>query len=174
MKYGRAGRGVAPEKQQRSILTREGEDALRNELDRLRGRLDVEFVSRLRDARAFGDIAGNDEYLQIKEEEGVLAAGISRLEVLLASSRVADEVDPTSGLAAIGTVVEVEDLDTGAVDDYLMTGGYERLTSHAASAGSPVGRALMGRAAREEVEVELPGDRKRRLRIVAVRHPARE
>jgi transcription elongation GreA/GreB family factor len=86
---------------------------------------------------------------------------------------VVDETDPGSGVVVVGTIVEVEDLDSGAVGEYLLIGGHERLSPKAASAGSPIGRALIGRTAREEVAVELPRDRRRRLRIIGVRYPGR-
>ena len=126
-------------------------------------------MSRLRDARGFGEAAGNDEYLQIKEEETVLAAGIGRIRSLLATATVVDEADLASGVAAIGTVVVVNDIDSGVVGEHLLIGGHEALTPNAASANSPVGRALIGRTAGDQVEVELPDHRKRRLRVVAVR-----
>jgi transcription elongation factor GreA len=152
-----------------SLITHDGERALRGELARLRHELEVGFASRLRDAREFGDAAGNDDYLQIKEEETVLAAGIARLQALLATATVVDEADLASGVAVIGTLVVVRDVDSGLVDEHLLIGGYEALSPNAVSANSPVGRALMGRTAGDEVEVELPGHRKRRLRVVAVR-----
>lgn len=161
--------GVVPEPQPLAILTREGEQALRAELDRLRRRLDVEFVSRLRDARAFGDIAGNDEYLQIKEEEAVLAARIARLERLLSTATVLDEADFPSGVAAIGSVVVVTDLDSGEMEELRLIGGHERLTAGAISVNSPVGRALAGQTVGDEVELTLPRSRTRRLRVAGVR-----
>ena len=159
----------ASEHQPRPIITREGEQALRGELDRLRHQVQVGFASRLRDARAFGEAAGNDEYLQIKEEEAVLWAAIGQLDGLLSTATVVDEAGLASGVATIGNIVVVRDLDSGAVDERLLMGGYEALIPNAASANSPVGRALMGRRAGDEVEVQLPGRRTRRLEVVAVR-----
>jgi transcription elongation factor GreA len=155
----------------RSFITRTGEQALREELDRRRHQLEIGFAERLRDARGFGEAAGNDEYLQIKEEETVLAAGIARLEELLASATVVDEVDVENGVASIGTVVVVSDRDSGVVDEHLLVGGYEPLAANTVSANSPIGQALMGRRAGEDVEVQLPRERTRRLRVLAVRPP---
>ena len=155
----------------RSFITRAGEQALRDELNRRRKQLEIGFAERLRDARGFGEAAGNDEYLQIKEEEAVLAAGIARLEELLAAATVVDEADGANGIASIGTVVVVSDRDSGAVEEHPLIGGYEPLTANAASANSPIGRALMGRRAGDDVEVQLPRQSTRRLRVVAVRPP---
>ena len=162
---------AVPSPAPRSFITRAGEEALRDELNRRRNELEIGFAERLRDARAFGEAAGNDEYLQIKEEEAVLTAGIARLEELLAAATVVSEVDVGNGVASIGTVVVVSDRDSGAVDEHVLIGGYEALTPNAASANSPIGRALMGRRAGDDVEVQLPRRRTRRLRVAAVRPP---
>lgn len=151
------------------MITRQGERALRAELARLRDQLEVGFTSRLREARTFGEAAGNDEYLQIKEEETILAASIVRIQSVLDTAAVVDEKASASGVAGIGSIVVISDVDSGAVEERLLIGGYEPLSSTAASANSPVGRALMGKSAGDEVEVQLPRDRKRRLRVVAVR-----
>jgi transcription elongation factor GreA len=127
----------------------------------------VEFAARLREARAFGEVSNNDDYLQIKEEKEVLASRIASLEAALSSATVSAETQGDSATVAIGVAVRVEDLASGAVEEYLLIGDFDPPSPSAASAGSPVGRALIGRAIGDEVEVELPGGRKRRLRIVS-------
>jgi transcription elongation factor GreA len=157
----------------RSTLTRDGERALRAELERLRHQLNVEFASRFREARAFGDVTNNDDYLQIKEEKEVLAAKVARLEAVLSSATVVAEDEPDTATVAIGVAVKVEDLGSGAVDEYLLIGDFEPPSPAAASAGSPIGRALIGHPVGDDVEVELPDGRKRRLRIVSSRYGTR-
>lgn len=151
------------------IITRSRERALRAEVQRLRHELNVDFAARLREARAFGEVANNDDYLQIKEEKEVLASRITSLEAVLASAKVIDEDEGDSGIVAIGAAVKVEDLTSGAMDEYLLVGDFEPPSPSVASAGSPVGRALIGRAVGDEVEVDLPGGRSRRLKIVSSR-----
>jgi transcription elongation factor GreA len=157
----------------RSIITRDGERALRTELERLRHELNVEFAGRFREARAFGDVSNNDDYLQIKEEKEVLAARIARLETVLSSATVVAEGECDSTTVAIGVAVKVKDMSSGAIDEYLLIGDFEPSSPSAASAGSPIGRALIGRAVGDDVEVDLPGGRTRRLRIVSSRHADR-
>ena len=149
-----------------ALLTREGERALRATLRRLRHQLDG-FAARLSQARTFGEIAGNDDYLQTLEEEAVLRSRIARLEGLLESARVVSD-SPRTGEAAIGTTVQVEDLASGAVQEHRLMGDYEELRADDVSASSPVGRALTMRFPGDEVEVELPNGRSRSLRILAV------
>lgn len=149
-----------------AVLTHEGERALRATLRRLRHQLS-EFAARLSQARTFGEIAGNDDYLQTLEEEAVLRSRIARLEGLLDSATVVSG-SPRAGVAAIGTTVQVEDLASGAVQEHRLMGDYEELRADDVSASSPVGRALTMRFPGDEVEVELPNGRSRSLRILAV------
>jgi transcription elongation factor GreA len=156
-----------------AVLTREGARALRARLRDLHHQLSVEFAARLRQARTFGEIAGNDDYLQTLEEEAVLRSRIARLEGLLDSATVVSESPQTSGAVAIGTTVQVEDLTSGAIQEHRLIGDYEKLGADAVSASSPVGRALTRRSAGDEVEVELPNGGSRSLRILAVEPSAR-
>jgi transcription elongation factor GreA len=156
---------------QAPIITRSRERAMRAELERLRDELDVDFAARLREARAFGEVSNNDDYLQIKEEKEVLSARIASLEAALSSATVVAQETDDSAAVAIGVAVKVKDLDSGAVDEYVLIGDFDPPAPSAASAGSPVGRALLGRVAGDEVEVELPAGRRRRLQIVSSRRP---
>ena len=153
----------------RALITPQGERALRATLERLRHQLDVEFADRMREDRGFGEIAGNDEYLQTLEEAAVLEARISALEGRLRAATVVPASPAPRGLATIGSTVEVEDVSSGAVHEHRLIGDYEDLGPDVVSASSPVGQALMGGSPGDEVDVELPGGTRRTLRILAVR-----
>jgi transcription elongation factor GreA len=152
-----------------AIITRDGERALRSEVERLRAELDVEFAHRLREARDFGEGGSNDDYLQIKEEEAVLRSRIARLRSLLDTATVVEPSRGHGGVITIGSAVSVEDLESGRVDDYRVVGSFERGEGGSISAASPFGQALMGRRAGEVVEVRLPSGVARRLRVIAAR-----
>ena len=152
-----------------AIMTREGERALRARVERLRHQLEVEFPGRLSEAREFGEVEGNDDYLQTLEERAVLASRLSRLQNLLGSATVVDEQPGMSEVAAVGTAVEVEDLSSGVIHLHHLVGDYETPDGDAVSASSPVGRALIGQSPGTEVEVKLPYDRTQILRVLAVR-----
>jgi transcription elongation GreA/GreB family factor len=162
--------GVEPQTPQpRAIITRRSQQALRATVERLRHQLDVEFAARLHEARGFGEIGGNDDYLQTIEEQAVLAARIARLQRLLDSATVVERPQSSSGAATVGTIVEVTDLVSGAIHEHRLIGDYELRAANAVSASSPVGQALMGQSPGNEVEVRLPHGRARRLRVLSVR-----
>jgi transcription elongation factor GreA len=165
--------GVEPQTPQaRAIITRGSQQALRATVERLRHQLDVEFAARLHEARAFGEIGGNDDYLQAIEEQAVLAARIARLQRLLDSATVVEQQQSSSeaaGVGTIGTIVEVTDLASGAIHEHRLIGDYESRAANAVSASSPVGQALMGHSPGDEVEVKLPHGKVRTLRVLSVR-----
>jgi transcription elongation factor GreA len=157
----------------RILITPETERYLRADLDRLRHELDVVFAARIRDARSTGDGSSGDDHLQIREEEAVVRAEVSRIEALLASAVVVEQQDGADGSAVIGSLVEVRDADSGTTYRHLITGDFDRGGAaeeeiRPVSASSPVGQALLGLDAGAEVEVELPNGRVRRLEVVAV------
>ena len=159
------------ETQTRPTITRQGERALQARVQRLRHQLEVEFPDRLNESRGFGEIGGNDDYLQALEEQAVLASRLSRLQRLLDSATVVER-EPARRDASVGTVVETQDLSSGAIHEHRLVGDYESRNAGAVSASSPVGRALIGRSPGDELEVQLPRGRVQQLRVLAVRAPA--
>jgi transcription elongation factor GreA len=160
---------VEPQTPSLAIITRAGARALQARVQRLRHQLDVEFADRLSEARGFGEIGGNDDYLQALEEQAVLASRLSRLQRVLDSATVAEQQSAGREAAVVGSAVEVEDLSSRAIHEHRLVGDYESRDADAVSASSPVGRALMGQSPGDEVEVELPRGRTKMLRVLTVR-----
>lgn len=160
-----------PEPVPPAIISRDGERELSAELGRLRRRLQVEFPERLREARDFGEIGQNDDYLQIKEEEAVLVSRIQHLDSLLSSAIVVDPTGTTGGVT-IGMVVEAEDVASGDIRSHRLTGSFEDHGPDDVSASSPIGQALLGRGRGDQVTAVLPGKRSIVLKTLAVRSPA--
>jgi transcription elongation factor GreA len=160
---------VEPETPPLATITREGARALRARAQRLRHQLEVEFADRLNQARGFGEVGGNDDYLQALEEHAVLASRLSRLQRLLDSATVVDQWSAGREAAAVGAAVEIEDLSTGITREHRLVGDYESRVANAVSASSPIGRALIGQSPGDEVEVRLPRGRIQHLRVLTVR-----
>jgi transcription elongation factor GreA len=163
--------GVEPQTPPLAVITREGARALQARVQRLRHQLDVEFANRLNEARGFGEIGGNDDYLQTLEERAVLTSRLSRLQQLLDSATVVEQPAGREA-AAVGTTVEVEDLSSGAIREHRLVGDYESRDADAVSASSPIGRALIGQLPGDDVEVQLPRGRTQQLRVLTVRAAA--
>ena len=108
---------------------------------------------------------------RLQEDNAAVDARIAHLEDLLRDARVVER-DDAAETVALGRAVEVEYLRTGNVVTLHLTGIRGGSGSGTVSARSPIGAALLGRAAGAVVAVELPNGRVERLRILAVHPPS--
>jgi len=139
------------------ILTAEGYEKLKQEIDYLSNDKRREVAERIRIAREFGDIAENAEYDDAKNEQAHLEARIARLEERLRDARVIQKKEIKSGEVSIGTKVRLRDIDANQTIEYHIVGSAEAdPTEGKLSNESPVGKAIMGRKKGEVVEVSAP------------------
>ena len=142
-------------------LTLAQKEQLQAELAELEGPRRAEMVEAIATARSFGDLSENFEYHAAKNEQGLLERRITILRARLEGAVLIDEDEAAaSGTVTVGSKVEIED-ERG-----------ERLQIEISSVGgvspdSPLGRALLGAATGDEVEIEAPRGAWR-ARIVSV------
>jgi len=147
------------------VLTASAAEMLAAEVARLRGLMEREFTERRREAASDTD---EDARLAIGEDELVVRARIAGLESLLHQATVVDHDPAGEDVVALGSRVTLEDVASGRTSTHEMVAWHDGAGAGVVSAASPVGQAILGRAAGEEVTVDLPGGRSRRLRIAAV------
>ncbi len=139
------------------LLTPEGYENLKQEIDLLRGEKRREVAERIRVAREFGDIAENAEYDDAKNEQAMLEHKIAQLEERLANARVIDTGDVDTSVVSLGSKVRLRDVDANETVEYHIVGSAEANPAHQKlSNESPVGKAIMGRKKGETVEVVAP------------------
>ncbi len=139
------------------ILTPEGYETLKSELETLRTEGRREIAERIRVAREFGEIAENAEYDDAKNEQAMLEHKIAQLEERLANARVIDTGDVDTSVVSIGSVVRLRDVDAKQTVEYLIVGSAEaNPAEQKLSNESPVGKAIIGRKKGETVEVTTP------------------
>ena len=138
------------------ILTPEGYEKLKQEIEYLSTEKRREIADRIRVAREFGDIAENSEYDDAKNEQAMLEARIAQLEEKLRSATVIDQSDLGTDQVRVGSVVHVKD-DGGKSTKYTIVGSAEaNPAEHKLSNESPVGKAIIGKKKGETVEVAAP------------------
>jgi transcription elongation factor GreA len=149
---------------EREAITAEGLAALHAELERLETTEREAMAVRIKAARELGDLKENAEYHIAKEDQAHLETKIKRVRQRL-SAAVVVEADSGSDTFDFGRTAEVRDEASGRVSRWTIVGATEAdLAAGRLSAESPVGRALMGRAAGETVAVETPrGPREYRI-----------
>jgi transcription elongation factor GreA len=152
------------------ILTAEGYENLKQELDTLRTDGRREVAERIRVAREFGEIAENAEYDDAKNEQAMLEHKIAQLEERLLNARVIDTSDVDTSVVSIGSVVRLRDVDAKETVEYYIVGSAEaNPADRKLSNESPVGRAILGRKKGETVEVTTPRGSKIKFKIMEIK-----
>lgn len=139
------------------LLTQEGYDAKIAELEELITVKRPEVAERLKEAISYGDISENSEYDSAKNEQAELEERISKVEYIIKSAHIIDDKGGKHDRVSLGVKVKVRNTKTKADVVYTIVGSAEadpfegRISNE-----SLVGQALLGRKAKERVEVQVP------------------
>ena len=153
------------------IVTREGYEKLEQDLDNLRTVKRKEVADKIKVARGYGDLSENAEYDAAKEEQAIVEARIADLEATLKVARIIDDNDLSQDTVSIGMRVKILAVgdDEDEAEEYDITGSTEAdMDYNRISDESPVGAALVGHKAGDEVAVTLPNGNIIDYKILAV------
>jgi transcription elongation factor GreA len=152
-----------------TLITEEGLEKLKQELEHLQTDKRREVADRIKDAREFGDIAENAEYDDAKNEQAMLEQRILQLQDRLRRSRVIDEKHVGTDEVAVGAIVHVKDQKSGKSQKFQLVGAAEAdPAEHKLSNESPIGKALIGAKRNEVVTVETPRGPKKKLKVTKI------
>jgi transcription elongation factor GreA len=139
------------------VLTKQGYENLKKEIDYLRGDKRREVAERIRVAREFGDIAENAEYDDAKNEQAMLEHRIAQLEERLMAARVIDKREISKDVVSLGSHVKIRDVEAKKTLEYYIVGSAEaNPAENKLSNESPVGKAIIGKKKGETVDVATP------------------
>jgi transcription elongation factor GreA len=128
-------------------------DRMRVELDELSRVKRPEVVARIKSAREHGDLKENAEYHAAREEQSFLEGRIQALEDRIRRAVVIEET--STGKVVVGSTVTVEVM--GDEVTYMIVGSAEAdPVNGKLSMASPVGSALLGATAGQDVDVRTP------------------
>jgi transcription elongation factor GreA len=151
------------------LLTQEGYDKLKAEIEELSGEGRREIAERIKDARDFGEIAENAEYDAAKNDQAMLEARIAQLEEKLRDASIIDEAHLDSGVVQVGTTVHLKDQKTSKSVKYKIVGSSEAdPLGGKLSNESPIGKALIGHKRNDIVKVPVPRGPQRQLKITKI------
>ena len=152
-------------------LTTTGAELLRQELQRLKTVDRPSAITAIAEARTHGDLSENAEYDAAKERQSFIEGRIKEIEAKLANAQVIDpKVVDADGRCVFGATVELEESKGGESVTYQIVGEDEAdIKKGKVSVGSPIARALIGKYAGDEVEVQTPGG-VRKYEILEVRY----
>lgn len=138
-------------------VSAEGYAKLEKELEYLVTVRRAEVAQKLKEARAFGDLSENAEYDEAKNEQGILEANISELEVTIANAIVVDDANISSDEVSIGSFVKLKDLELDEIETLQIVGSTEAdPDNNKISDESPIGLAALKKHIGDVIEVEAP------------------
>lgn len=108
-------------------------------------------------ARSFGDLSENSEYDEARNDQAKNEARIKELEELIENAVILDESSIDTSVVSLGSSVRVRNMDIDSVCNYDLVGSNEANPMEGKiSDQSPIGAALVGKRAGEDVEINVP------------------
>ena len=153
---------------QEVLMTFEGLKTMEQDLELLKTVRRKEVASRIKQAIEFGDISENSEYEDAKNEQAFIEGQILNLESMLKNARVVDAGDVNIDTVSEYSTVTVTNMDSGEVMTFQIVGSVEaKPFEQKISNESPVGKAVLGHAINDDVQVSTPGGLLN-LRIISI------
>ena len=137
------------------LLTKEGKEELEKRLEYLKVTKRAEITERIKTAREFGDLSENAEYDAAKNEQAMIEGEILEIEAKLNYAVIIG--DAKKGMVSLGSKVEFVDDESGEGFSYEIVGTTEAdVEQGRISNESPIGNALLGHKAGDNVKVQVP------------------
>ena len=142
-------------------VTREGYEALKKELEKLKRVERPQNILAIEEARAHGDLSENAEFAAAKDRQGFIEGRIGELGYKLANADIINPDKLPKDRAAFGHRVLLENIDTGEEVEYQLVGPDESdIEKGRISISSPLGRAILGKKPGDELTLEAPGGKR--------------
>ena len=139
-----------------TLLTAEGLEKLKQELEHFKSVRRMEVAERLKAAIALGDISENSEYDDAKNEQAFIEGHIIDLENKINTAKIIDEITRRNTVQ-VGSKVRLLDKAYNEEVEYVIVGSSEADPFNSRiSNESPVGSAIIGSKKGDEVEVSTP------------------
>ncbi len=137
------------------IVTQEGLEDIKTELEYLKNTKRVEVIESLKEARALGDLSENAEYDAARNEQAVVESRIKELEYAVDNAKIIETVETDK--VSVGTSVKIEYLSDSEIEQYSIVGSKEADPfTNKISNESPIAQAIIGKKSGDVVEVSSP------------------
>jgi len=139
-------------------ITKAGFEKLKRGLEYLKTVSIPENIRDIEAARAHGDIAENAEYAAAKERQAFIQGKVQEIENNLALSNIVDLEGLSNDRVVFGSMVVIEEINTGKDIKYQLVGPLESdVSENKISVTSPIGKALIGKGIGDNIRVKTPG-----------------
>jgi transcription elongation factor GreA len=140
-----------------SYITEEGFQRLKLELDHLVSVERPSISKQIAEARDKGDLSENAEYEAAKEAQGMLEMKISKLQDLIASSRIMDGSRIDTEHIQIMNRIKIRNTKNNATMEYMIVSDNEAdLKKGKIAVSTPIAKGLLGKRVGDLVEIKVP------------------
>ena len=141
---------------ERVIMTKKGNDALREELKLLKSEERGRVIKAIAKAREFGDLKENAEYHAAKEKQSFIEGRINNIESKLSNSEIIDIITlDVKDKVVFGSTIELENITANALVKYQIVGEDEAsIENGMISYKAPIARAMIGKSTNDVIEFE--------------------
>jgi transcription elongation factor GreA len=138
-------------------VTEEGLQKLKEELEQLRNIERPSISKQIAEARDKGDLSENAEYSAAKEAQGMLELKISRLEDIIARSRLLDGSRIDTSSVRILNKVRIRNKSNNSEMEYQIVPESEaNLKIGKIAINSPIAQGLIGKKVGDVVQIKVP------------------
>lgn len=142
-------------------MTKEGYEALKKELEYLKTVERPQVIRAIEEARSHGDLSENAEYDAAKERQAFVEGRVSELGYKLGNAEIIEVNNLPKDRAVFACTVVLENIDTGEDVEYQLVGPEEsNIEKGRISVTSPLGKAIIGKKAGEEIVLNAPGGKR--------------
>ena len=140
-----------------SYVTEDGLANLKKELDQLTKVERPAISQQIAEARDKGDLSENAEYDAAKEAQGLLELRISKLEDVVANSRVLDESMIDTSTVRIMNKVKLKNCQNNAVVEYTIVSEAESdIKAGKIAVTTPIAKGLLGKKVGDVADITVP------------------
>lgn len=144
-----------------TLITKEGLEKLKEELQYLKDVRRKEVAERIREAISYGDLSENAEYEEAKNEQAFLEGRILELEEKIKHAKIIEEHPKrASETVSLGSHVVIVNIGgkSKKEEEFIIVGSTEADSlNRKISNESPVGKALLDRKQGDIVKIQAPG-----------------
>ena len=141
---------------ERVVMTKKGNEALREELKLLKSKERSKIIKAIAQAREFGDLKENAEYHAAKEKQSFVEGRIKDIETKLSNAEI---IDVTSldimDRVVFGSTIELENITDNTLTKYQIVGEDEAsIENGMISYKAPISRAIIGKNLNDIIEFD--------------------
>ena len=132
---------------ERVVMTKKGNEALREELKLLKSKERSKIIKAIAQARGFGDLKENAEYHAAKEKQSFVEGRIKDIETKLSNAEIIDITSlDIKDRVVFGSTIELENIAASTLTKYQIVGEDEAsIENGMISYKAPISRAMIGK-----------------------------